>query len=98
MTIPSRHSHLLSDQLMETFKNRQFQSPGTQNGFKSVSRSHIMFTQDQVTQLEILFSNDPYPKMKDRREIADVMRISERRVQVKLLFLLKSQLAKTTYI
>lgn len=83
---------------METFKNRQFQSPGTQNGFKSVSRSHIMFTQDQVTQLEILFSNDPYPKMKDRREIADVMRISERRVQVKLLFLLKSQLAKTTYI
>jgi hypothetical protein len=41
-----------------------------------------MFTSDQVSQLESFFAVDPYPKMKDRRHIASMMGIGERRVQV----------------
>lgn len=85
MTMSARHSvtdQLSPERLMETVRNHQYRPYDANRGRKSAPRSRIMFTREQVAQLESFFAIDPYPKIRDRRRIADLMRITERRIQV----------------
>lgn len=70
------------DRLMETVTEHPYRSYDVSRERKSSPRCRIMFTRDQVAQLESFFALDQYPKIKDRRRIADSMGITERRIQV----------------
>ena len=57
-------------------------SSTSQRTGKSAPRCRIMFTREQLAQLEKYFDRDRYPKIRERRRIAEAMAITERRVQV----------------
>ena len=74
---------LPGDRFMATVRNLQYPPYDVRRSRKLAQRCRVMFTGGQLSQLEKYFSIDPYPKLKDRRHIADLMGISERRVQVR---------------